>query len=43
MFRLVEATQMGECRGSVNWLTIWRATPVREPKYHFFYLPNFSP
>lgn len=25
MFRLVEATQMGECRGSVNWLTIWRA------------------
>lgn len=29
MFRLVEATQMGECRGSVNWLTIWRATPVR--------------
>ena len=28
MFRLVEATQMGECRGSVNWLTIWRATPV---------------
>jgi len=29
MFRLVEATQMGECRGSVNWLTIWRAKPVR--------------
>ena len=29
MFRLIEATQMGECRGSINWLTIWRATPVR--------------
>jgi hypothetical protein len=29
MFRLIQATQMGECRGSVNWLTIWRATPVR--------------
>jgi hypothetical protein len=25
MFRLVEATQMGECRGSTNWLTVWRA------------------
>jgi hypothetical protein len=28
-FRLIEATQMGECRGSINWLTIWRATPVK--------------
>ncbi|MEO6214918.1 MAG: DUF1176 domain-containing protein [Sphingomonas sp.] len=28
-FRLIEATQMGECRGSVNWLTVWRAVPVR--------------
>jgi hypothetical protein len=28
MFRLIRATQMGECRGSINWLTIWRATPV---------------
>ncbi|HVJ02382.1 MAG TPA: DUF1176 domain-containing protein, partial [Sphingomonas sp.] len=24
-FRLVEARAMGECRGSANWLTIWRA------------------
>lgn len=24
-FRLVEARTMGECRGSVNWLTVWRA------------------
>jgi len=29
MFRLIEATQMSECRGSINWLTIWRATPAR--------------
>jgi len=28
-FRLIAATQMGECRGSVNWLTVWRAVPVR--------------
>jgi hypothetical protein len=28
-FRLVAATRMRECRGSVNWLTVWRATPVR--------------
>lgn len=30
MFRLVEARAMPECRGSVNWLTIWRATPVAQ-------------
>jgi hypothetical protein len=29
MFRLIEATRMEDCRGSVNWLTVWRATPVR--------------
>lgn len=28
MFRLVEARVMGECRGSVNWLTVWRAEAV---------------
>lgn len=28
MFRLVAARTMGDCRGSVNWLTIWRATAV---------------
>ncbi|WP_447728062.1 DUF1176 domain-containing protein [Sphingomonas koreensis] len=28
MFRLVEARSMPECRGSVNWLTTWRAEPV---------------
>lgn len=27
-FRLVEARSMGECRGSVNWLRTWVATPV---------------
>lgn len=27
-FRLVEARAMIECRGSVNWLTIWTATAV---------------
>jgi hypothetical protein len=27
-FRLVEASVMSECRGSTNWLTIFRATPV---------------
>jgi hypothetical protein len=27
MFRLVEAKLMGECRGSTDWLTVWRATP----------------
>ena len=26
MFRLSEATQMGECRGGWNWITTWRAT-----------------
>lgn len=25
MFRLSEATQMGECRGGWNWITTWRA------------------
>lgn len=24
-FRLTEARAMGECRGSINWLTLWRA------------------
>jgi hypothetical protein len=24
-FRLTEATRMDECRGSANWLTVWRA------------------
>ncbi len=28
MFRLVEARSMPECRGSVNWLTTWRADAV---------------
>lgn len=28
MFRLVEQRAMSECRGSVNWLTVWRATAV---------------
>ncbi|MEG3182020.1 DUF1176 domain-containing protein [Sphingomonas sp. LT1P40] len=28
MFRLIEARSMIECRGSVNWLTVWRAEPV---------------
>lgn len=25
MFRLIEATSMSECRGSTDWITIWRA------------------
>ncbi|MGH6612804.1 DUF1176 domain-containing protein [Sphingomonas sp.] len=29
MFRLIEARRMDECQGSVNWLAVWRATPVR--------------
>ena len=29
-FRLVEARQMIECRGSVNWLTIWRANAAAQ-------------
>jgi hypothetical protein len=28
MFRLVEARAMGECRGSINWLRIWKAEAV---------------
>ncbi|WP_241241804.1 DUF1176 domain-containing protein [Sphingobium algorifonticola] len=28
MFRLTEATQMGECRGGWNWITTWRAKVV---------------
>lgn len=28
MFRLVEMRAMGECRGSINWLRIWKAAPV---------------
>lgn len=28
MFRLIEARTMPECRGSVNWLTVWRAEAV---------------
>lgn len=28
MFRLIEARRMVECRGSVNWLPVWRAKPV---------------
>ena len=28
MFRLVEARAMGECRGSTNWLRVWKAEPV---------------
>ncbi|MDX3909898.1 MAG: DUF1176 domain-containing protein [Sphingobium sp.] len=27
MFRLIEAWQMGECRGAWRWITTWRATP----------------
>jgi hypothetical protein len=27
-FRLVEQRVMGECRGSVNWLTVWKAQAV---------------
>lgn len=30
MFRLVEATRMPDCRGAVNWLAVWRATPVEQ-------------
>lgn len=30
MFRLVEARTMGECRGSANWLTTWRAEAVAQ-------------
>jgi hypothetical protein len=26
-FRLIEAKQMGECRGAWRWITTWRATP----------------
>lgn len=29
-FRLVEARQMIECRGSVNWLTVWRANAAAQ-------------
>ncbi|MEP7350754.1 MAG: DUF1176 domain-containing protein [Sphingorhabdus sp.] len=25
MFRLIQATQMDECRGSLDWITVWRA------------------
>jgi len=28
MFRLVEASAMGECRGAWNWITVWRAGVV---------------
>jgi hypothetical protein len=28
MFRLVEMRAMGECRGSANWLRVWKAEPV---------------
>lgn len=27
-FRLTDARAMGECRGSINWLTVWRARAV---------------
>jgi hypothetical protein len=27
-FRLIEARVMGECRGSINWLAVWRAKAV---------------
>lgn len=30
MFRLVEARRMPDCRGAVNWLAVWRATPVAQ-------------
>lgn len=30
MFRLVEARRMPDCRGSVNWLAVWRAAPVAQ-------------
>ncbi|MES2444799.1 MAG: DUF1176 domain-containing protein [Pseudomonadota bacterium] len=30
MFRLVEARAMPDCRGSVNWLAMWRAAPVAQ-------------
>jgi hypothetical protein len=29
-FRLVESRQMIECRGSVNWLTVWKATAAAQ-------------
>lgn len=32
VFRLTELTTMRECRGSWNWLTLWRARPMIEPK-----------
>lgn len=28
-FRLIAARRMEECRGSINWLPVWRATPAR--------------
>jgi hypothetical protein len=30
MFRLIAARQMDECRGSVNWLTVWKAIPTAQ-------------
>ncbi len=30
MFRLVEARRMPDCRGSVNWLAVWRAAPAAQ-------------
>lgn len=30
MFRLTGATQMIECRGSPNWLTVWQARPAAQ-------------
>jgi hypothetical protein len=24
---MIEARMLGECRGSINWLTVFRATP----------------
>jgi hypothetical protein len=28
MFRLIEARAMSECRGSRNWLRVWKAKAV---------------
>ncbi|HTG39817.1 DUF1176 domain-containing protein [Sphingomonas sp.] len=28
-FRLIEQAEMSECRGSIDYITTWRAMPVR--------------
>jgi hypothetical protein len=31
-FRLIEATTMGECRGSHDWITVWTARAETLPR-----------